>query len=81
MGRVTALLEHREECTGRWRVSAQLNLISCSRCGAKYPWSDERRFAVTFENIMGMKLRELACDGRKILRAERGTSGPDNGGA
>jgi hypothetical protein len=79
MGRVAALLEHRGECTGRWRVSAQLNVISCSRCGAEYPWSDERRFAVTFENIMGIKLCELACDGRKILRAERGMSGPDGG--
>jgi hypothetical protein len=79
MGRGAALLEHREECTGRWRVSAQLDVISCSRCGAEYPWSDERRFAVTFENIMGIKLCELACDGRKILRAERGMPGPDGG--
>jgi hypothetical protein len=55
--------------------AAERDLLFALRGGV--PWSDERRFAVTFENIMGIKLCELACDGRKILRAERGMPGAD----
>jgi hypothetical protein len=81
MGRTAGLLEHRGECTGRWRVSTRENVIACRRCGAEYACSDERRFAVSFENLMGMKLRELAFTGHAILRSERGPAGPEGGRA
>jgi hypothetical protein len=79
MGIGASTLEHITECTGRWHVSGYRDTIACGGCGARYPYSDERRFAVVYEHVMGMKLRELTAAGQELLRRQRESGSRDGG--
>ena len=68
-----SLAHHIPDCTGRWGAELHGHQIFwiCSVCGAAGPDTDANHTLVIQENTLGLRLQELAEEGRKLLERER----------
>ena len=65
-----------QHCTGGWQLLRYFafNLWQCSRCRAVYPDCTWVREAATRETRAGVQIRQLACEGKRLLRNAGGTA-------